>query len=420
MYCKFVISGSQLHEFKLPSGYEFSLKYVEPLNREEFTIWENLSDYPNLKEKREEVIDLTGLVPGMIGILVNFLNTFGDFSFEEVSQIFKADICNSMKMRQFEYVDSLKDSKKTDFVEMLYKLFLGGKTPRITICEDAYRVRGLLITFKDRSLQFYNSVAREILFDTFTQFYFSDNRLVKISQKLKEARMNGFGGDEYFEELFLGLCFRFRPDVEIYSRASSRRIHFQSSAWFRFDGKCFDRRLSSIKMSCWIKFIRNNPCVDYAYVDMTDGRWKLYLIQVSVSSFPVHNRDSARLKLLFEKSGEPVQLASLLHVLFDEPFEVSPVYDASKNIVDFEVTGSRGVSYRDRISILYVTPLIREDAKADSAPDFVEFLTFDNFPDNLKPFIDVGQKVRSRRRSRSRSAVKRIKSEETGELNVDA
>jgi len=31
--------------------------------------------------------------------------------------------------------------------------------------------------------------------------------------------------------------------------------------------------------------------------------------------------------------------------------------------------------------------------KADSAPEFVEFLTFDNFPDRMKPFIDVGQKV---------------------------
>ncbi|KAK4526702.1 hypothetical protein GAYE_SCF26G4618 [Galdieria yellowstonensis] len=413
MYCTFVISGSQLHEFKLPSGYEFSIEYVEPLSREEFAIWENLSDYPNLKEKRNEMIDLTGLVPRMIGILVNLLSTSGDFSFEEVTQIFKADICNSMKMRHFEYVDSLKDSKKTDFVEMLYKLFLGGKTPRITVCEDAYRDRGLLITFEDRSLQFYNSVAREILFDTFTQFYFSDHRLVKLSQKLKEARVNGFGGDEYFEELFLGLCLCFRPDIQIYSRASSRTIHFQSTAWFRFDGRCFDRLLSSIKMSCWIKFIRNNPCLDYAYVDMTDGIWKLYLIQVSVSSFPVHNRDSARLELLFEKSGETVQLASLLNVLFDEPFEVSPVYDASKNIVDFEVTDSRGVSYRDRISILYVTPLTREDAKADSAPEFVEFLTFYNFPDDMKPFIDLGREVESVRISRRQLPVKRTNFEET-------
>jgi len=119
------------------------------------------------------------------------------------------------------------------------------------------------------------------------------------------------------------------------------------------------------------------------------------------------------LELLFEKSGETVQLASLLNVLFIAPFEVSTVYDASKNIVDFEVTDSRGVSYRDRISILYVTPLTREDAKADSAPEFVEFLTFYNFPDDMKPFIDLGREVESVRISRRQFPVKRTNFEGT-------
>jgi len=200
----------------------------------------------------------------------------------------KSDISNGMKRRHFEYVDSLNDTEKMDFAAMLYKLFLGQDTPRITICEDAYRDRGLLITFKDRYLQFYNSVARDILLDTFTKFYFSESRLVELSQKLKQARMEGSGGGEYFEELFLGLCFRFRPDIQTCSRASSRTIHFQSNVWFRFDGKCVDRRLSSIEMSCWIKFIRNYALLDYAYVDMIDdGRWMLYLIRVSVSPFSV-------------------------------------------------------------------------------------------------------------------------------------
>ncbi|KAK4525806.1 hypothetical protein GAYE_SCF17G3715 [Galdieria yellowstonensis] len=194
-YRKFVIAGSQLHEFKLPSGYETSIQYVEPLSREEFAIWENLSDYPlNLKDKTNEVIDLTGLV---------------------------------------------------------------------------------------------------------------------------------------------------------------------------------DRRLSSIEMSCWIKFIRNYALLDYAYVDMSD----------------------AQLERLFEKSAESVPLAVLLNAFFEESFEVSPVYNAEKSIVDFQVTDSQGTSCRERMSILYVTPLTRSEAQADSAPGHVEFLSFHNFADRMKPFIDVGQNV---------------------------
>ncbi|KAK4526948.1 hypothetical protein GAYE_SCF29G4867 [Galdieria yellowstonensis] len=416
-YCKFVIAGSQHYEFesKLPSGYEDSISYVEPLSKEEFEIWENLSDYPpNFKDKRNEIIDLTGLVPRVMGMLINMANASGDLSFEEVASNLKADISNSMKMRHVEYVDSLNDVKKADFAKMLYNLFLGGGTPSMTICDNAYRDRGLLITLKDRSLQLYNSVARDILFDTFTQFYFSENHLVELSQELKKARKGGSDGGACFEELFLGLCLRFRPEIQTCSRERSRTIHFQSNVLFRFDGKCFDRRLSCITTSCWIKFSRNYPRLDYAYVDMIDdGSWMLYLIQVSVSSFPAHNTDSAQLERLFMKTGGSVPLASLLNSFFDRPFEVSSVYNDRKKIVDFEVADSQGISFRDRISILYVTPLTREDAKADSAPEFVEFLTFDNFPGYMKSYIDVGRKVRRRRSSPNRSPVKRIKSEET-------
>jgi len=42
--------------------------------------------------------------------------------------------------------------------------------------------------------------------------------------------------------------------------------------------------------------------------------------------------------------------------------------------VDFEVIDSRGVSFRDRTSLLYIAPLTRENVRADSAPEFVEFL----------------------------------------------
>jgi hypothetical protein len=60
---------------------------VEPLSLEEFAVWERLSDYPNLKDKRNEVVDLTGLGPRMIGILINLTNAFGDFGFEEMAKI---------------------------------------------------------------------------------------------------------------------------------------------------------------------------------------------------------------------------------------------------------------------------------------------------------------------------------------------
>jgi len=404
-YCKFVIAGSQHHEFesKLPSGYEFSIRYAEPLSLEEFAIWENLSDYPNLKEKRNEVIDLTSLVPRMIGLLVKVANSFDeDFIFEELARNFKAGISHEMKRSHSEYVGSLKGNKKADFAEMLYKLFLGRETPRITICDNAYRQRVLLITFKDRSLQFYNRVARDILCDTLSEFYFTSNRLTELSHKLKKAIRKGAGGDEYFEELFLGFCFISRPDIQTFSRVSSWTINFQSNVLYRFDGKCFNRRLSSIRMSCWIRFIRNYLGLDYAYVDMTDASWMLCLMEVSVSSFPVHSTGSARLELLFEKSGETVPLASLLNSFFHEAFEVSPVVDTEGNIINFTVTDSRGIFCRERICILYVTPLTRSEAQIDSAPEFVEFLTFDNFPDNLKYFT-----------ARRRRSVKRKESEET-------
>jgi len=100
--CKFVIAGSQHHEFesKLPSGYESATQYVEPLSREEFAIWENLSDYPPiLKNNSNEVIDLTGFVPRMVALLVNFANTFVDFSFGKLVTKFANRVCQDMKKK---------------------------------------------------------------------------------------------------------------------------------------------------------------------------------------------------------------------------------------------------------------------------------------------------------------------------------
>ncbi|KAK4528808.1 hypothetical protein GAYE_SCF64G6755 [Galdieria yellowstonensis] len=414
-YCKFVIAGSQHHEFesKLPSGYRNSKRYIEPLSKEEFKRWQALDDYPEtFRDNERTVVDLTGRVPRTIAELIELSRSFPNFSFEEMVAGFTKNAFGDMKKRHEEYVDSLREEKKKAFYNMLYELFLGRETPAITLFDSAYRDRGLLLEMNNGSLRFYNSIARDVLFESFSNYYFTKERLVEVSNKFKEARREGFNSGEYFEELFLHLCRQFRPDIEIYSRAGYRTIHLKSNRWLRFDGKEFMLPRPNIEFSCWIKFGTNYPRLDYAYVDMTDdGSWMLYLIQVSVSSFPAHNTDSAQLERLFKKTGGTVQLASLLNSFFAEVFEVSPVYDAREKIVNFEVTDSHGISFRDRISILYVTPLTREDAKADSAPDFVEFLTFDNFPGYMQSYIDVGRNVRSRRSSPSRSPVKRIKSE---------
>ncbi|KAK4523732.1 hypothetical protein GAYE_SCF00G1628 [Galdieria yellowstonensis] len=397
--CKFVIAGSQHHEFesKLPSGYRNSTRYIEPLSKEEFKIWQALDDYPEtFRDNESTIVDLTGRVPRTIAELMELSRSFPNFSFEELVAWFTKNAFGDMKKRHEEYVDSLTEEKKKAFYNMLYELFLGRETPAITLFDSAYRDGSLLLEMQNGSVRFYNSIACDVLFESFSNYYFTKERLVEVSNKFKEARREGFNSGEYFEELFLHLCQQFRPDIEIYSRADYRTIHLKSNLWLRFDGKEFMPPRPKIEFNCWIKFGTNYPRLDYAYVDMTDD---------------AHNIDSAPLERLFKKTDGTVQLASLLNSFFADVLEVSPVYDAREKIVNFEVTDSQGISFRDRISVLYVTPLTREDAKADSAPEFVEFLTFDNFPGYMKSYIDVGRKVRSRRSSPSRSPVKRTEAE---------
>jgi len=90
--------------------------------------------------------------------------------------------------------------------------------------------------------------------------------------------------------------------------------------------------------------------------------------------------------------SEPCQLASLLKSFLGKTFQVSPVVDMKENMVDFTVTDSKGISCRERMCILYISPS-RKDVKAHNAREFVEFLTFEDFPHNLKPCIDVRPKV---------------------------
>jgi len=242
------------------------------LSREEFAIWENLSDYPpSLKDNSNKVIELTGLVPRMIALRVNFANTFVDFSFGKWVTKFTKRVYRNMKKRHDAYVNSLKEEEKKKFYNTLCKLFFDRETPTITLFDSAYQDRGLLIPLHDESLQFYNSIARDVLFESFSNYYFTKERLVEVSNKFKEARRECRGGGAYFEQLFLYLCYQFRPNIEVYSRASHRTIHLNSNVrWLRFDGKKFMPQRSKVNFSCWIKFGENYPSLDYAYVDMTD------------------------------------------------------------------------------------------------------------------------------------------------------
>ncbi|KAK4522228.1 hypothetical protein GAYE_HPEPCTG121G0107 [Galdieria yellowstonensis] len=198
-YCKFVIATSQLHKFKLPSGYRNSKRYMAPLSREEFEIWERLDDYPKtFKDNDNTVVDYTGRVPGMIAERIDTSRSFPNLSFEKVASRFYEECHADMQIIHSEYVKSLTDEvDKKAFYNMLYKLFLDRETPAITLFDRAYRDRGLLIAMNDGSLQFYNSIACDILYESFSNYYVTKDRLLELFKRFKEAQMAGAGGGEF-------------------------------------------------------------------------------------------------------------------------------------------------------------------------------------------------------------------------------
>jgi hypothetical protein len=165
---------------------------VEPLGLEEFAVWENLSDYPpNLKDKKNEVMNLTGLVSRMVGIMVNLAKTFGDFSFEELFSKFHKRVIADMQRKHDEYVVALDERKKAEFVQMLRKLFYSSETPKVRTCDAAYRDRGFLIALNDCSLKFYNSIARDILHRACLELVFTEmSRKYKKSKKMVVVMVN--------------------------------------------------------------------------------------------------------------------------------------------------------------------------------------------------------------------------------------
>jgi len=144
-----------------------------------------------LKDKKNEVIDLTGLVPRMIGMVVHFANTSGGMSFEDLFSKLRDTVSGAMQQKHDEYVDALDKRNKAKFMQMLHKLFVGSETPKIRICDAAYRDRGLLIALNDYSLQFYNSIARDILYNTFSEFEFTEDRINGLFRKYKKSRRSG-------------------------------------------------------------------------------------------------------------------------------------------------------------------------------------------------------------------------------------
>ncbi|KAK4526111.1 hypothetical protein GAYE_SCF20G4024 [Galdieria yellowstonensis] len=251
---------------------------------------------------------------------------------------------------------------------MLHGLFLGNETPRSILCESSYLDRGLLIPVNCFYLRFYNSIARDILFQTFSRFYSTLSGQVELSKMLERAQV------------------RRGKVIELHSRSCTARIQFTTNQLWRFDGKLFDPPLKKIMDSCWVRLCKNDASLDYVYVDMSNNGWTLYLFMAAVSLFPYHNNDPTQLELLF--SSESCRLASLLKSFFDESLYVTPSFNEEGKIVDVQVTDCHGASYRNRIRVFYVTCLTREEAEGGNVPAFAELITFEDYPAHIKSCIN--------------------------------
>ncbi|GJD07486.1 hypothetical protein Gasu2_18450 [Galdieria sulphuraria] len=125
-----------------------------------------------------------------------------DANFEQLTGIFRNYHFPEMKQKHKDYVDSLKD--KAEFYRLLGQLVLEGYPIEMYVCDGAYRDRGLLITMKNGLLRFYNNIARDILFDTLSNVFFSEDRLIELSNSFRT--WVGRGKGDYFEQLFLLWC----------------------------------------------------------------------------------------------------------------------------------------------------------------------------------------------------------------------
>ncbi|KAK4525224.1 hypothetical protein GAYE_SCF09G3131 [Galdieria yellowstonensis] len=141
---------------------------------------------------------------------------------------------------------------------MLYGLFLSNENPRRILCESSYLDRGLLIPVNCFYLRFYNSIACDILFQTFSRFYSTLSGQVELSKMLERTQVRrGKGGCS--DDVFFLWCLYECPVIELHSRSCTARIQFTTNQLWRFDGKLFDPPLKKIMDSCWLDSARMMP-----------------------------------------------------------------------------------------------------------------------------------------------------------------
>ncbi|KAK4528094.1 hypothetical protein GAYE_SCF48G6028 [Galdieria yellowstonensis] len=134
----------------------------------------------------------------MIAELIGMSRSFPNLSFGEVASRFYEECYADMQIVHSEYIKSLTDEvSKKQFYDGLHKLFRGRETPAITLFDGAYRDRGLLIAMNDGSLQFYNSIACDILYESFSNYYVTKERILELSKRFKESQMADADGGEF-------------------------------------------------------------------------------------------------------------------------------------------------------------------------------------------------------------------------------
>jgi hypothetical protein len=176
----------------LPSGYASCLRYVDPLIIEEYEEWIQLPEYPEiLRQYSNRVVELSGLVPGMIAQLVNIVRKNPNASFQGIEENFIDEISPSMEKAHVKYLDNLSPSQRSKFSDMLHSLFAESDTPGLRIADGAYRDKGLLVTRSDKSLTFYNSIARDILMKSFIEHFASEDNLVRLAKAFRDTENPG-------------------------------------------------------------------------------------------------------------------------------------------------------------------------------------------------------------------------------------
>ncbi|GJQ13910.1 hypothetical protein GpartN1_g5701.t1 [Galdieria partita] len=442
-YCGVLLAGSQHRQFEdnLPSGYVDIKQYLEPLSFKEFDLWQDLPDYPSiLRQHSDEVVELTGLVPRMIAKMIAFANDLPDPSwFEDMKTKFTADVCSEMIEKHWGYIKRLgSEREKSAFDSMLYKLFMDRTKPNITIADEAYISRGLLVVVDAVYLRFYNSDARGMLLSSFLNRYASKSYLSELVERYRSGQSTK---GQTFKELFFLWFISRTEEVTIRSDSKPRRkLSLSCHSWFRLVGDEFDPPMKKFNHSCWILLAERCPRFDYIFVDIVDSQWHIYFFQISVSSFHNHNRDYAAIeKSLLPLSGKEedewkssgsaslstrkkesaqnstklskgrersskkksrdnlkqrevkgdCQLLNMLCLILNREFTIILEEDDSGRVVDFRLLDSKGVDWRHCISIVYVTPLSFKEAKGSlSVPNYVEFLCREGFPENFRVLLE--------------------------------